>query len=990
MKVIRKIISGLLACCVLTASVPANALAISTTGIAQKPVGLVSETGYCGEELTWQYQNHTLTIAGTGTMTGWTRSEETPWAALDDKIRQVIIEKGVTNIGNYAFSGCANLQRVYLPLSVTKIGSKGLNNAAVNSKDGFAIYYEGKIPNDWAKIEMIATGENTSISPRGIGNGQSYSLPPLTFDDASTPHPAPSEDTDLSKAIVGTWSNEASLSGSASFALGYDTTFSSDGRVAQAGWRNRDAGTYRIVNGTTAIATFTYNLFSAPSYGYEQIDGYSYTVTYTYNAENDTLYADYAEELGDSNASDGTLYRTRTAGTMPDWVPESIPPADVAGNPSPEEIAHFKQALGVPDSLDVQISVSDRYYWSAGARWLIQVSFTRDGKTVAGAAFDTDTLEAVRDILMYSGDVDDPSAWATEEVTAAREDGLIPEELDADYQADITRAEFCVLVWALQQSLLGEEPAELLDQHNADLLFDAFSDVDRFDEYAEQIASANRQGIVNGYGDGLFGPNDAITRAEAAAMLMRTARSLGMAQPNGTQLAFSDTTTLQQWAKDGISFISACVANGKAVMGGTGTATFSPNENYTREEAFITFERLYRCFDGRQAEFCFNEAPTVTTALNYSNNHYKQLDVFNQGLQDAAQDYVDKGLVYVNGMWDVLDAIKDLAKLDIDGYTEVVTKNDYNLIITQLMLSNGFYQGLTDVISENTLDKLNQIYTAICEEDPEYATLLGSMTNCQSLDALLSSSAYQTLKHEINKNDPPLLENLFSEVFGDVAGTVYDTVSSSTEAAADAIEASAILLAYQDAGVTFYQMMLQFRSYIRSNYAQDADIRNLQSAIDELVQGYVQSNDPEAFSKEFASTFTQSGAKKAIASLPGKLIDAVPQIAALQKVVGISFNVGMWIDDVLFSSSETAYYGNLIPKIASVASIAEEFSENRKQTLYDDRSTENAALFEQSARMYYNLIALGHEAIIRYCDARNIDSSAWVKSFENLSKYQYD
>lgn len=990
MKAIRKIISGVLVCCILAVSLPIHALAASVTVSApeQTPMGLASQSGRCGEQLTWQYQGHTLTIAGTGAMTDWAGRADTPWAALSEEIRQVVIKQGVTSIGSYAFSGCANLQRVYLPLSVTKIGTKGLNNCEVNSKGGFAIYYEGRIPNDWAKIKTVGTGENASISPRGIGTGQSYSLPPLTFEDASDP--APSENADLSTRIVGTWSNQASIPETASFSSRYDTTFSADGRVAQAGWRNRDAGTYHIVNATTVTATFTYNLFDAPGYGYEQIDGYSYTVTYTYNAENDTLYADYSEELADSNATDGTLRRMGTAGTMPDWVPETMPPVDAADGPSPEQIAHFKQALGVPDSLDVEISVSDRYYWSAGTRWLIQVSFTRDGEIVAGAAFDADTLEIVRDILMYSGNADGPSAWAAAEVQAARKDNLIPEELDADYRTDITRAEFCALVWALQQSLLGEDPAALLDQHDADLLLDAFSDVDRLSEYAEQIASANRQGIVNGYGNGRFGPDGAITRAEAAAMLMRTARSLGMKQPNGSQMTFSDTAALQQWAKDGIRFISACVADGKAVMGGTGTATFSPNANYTREQAFITFERLYRCFDDRQATFCFREEPTVTTALNYANSHYPQLDVFDQGLQDAAQEYVDRGLVYVNGMWDVLDAVKDLAKLDIDDYAEVVTKNDYNLIITQLMLSNDFYQGLTDVISENTLDKLNQIYTALCAENPEYATLLGAMTDCKSLDALLSSNAYQTLKHEISKDDPPLLENLFSEVFGEAAGTVYNTISDATAVTADAIEASAILLAYQDADAAFYQMMLLFRSYIRSNYAQDADIKNLQSAIDELVQGYVQSQDSQAFIQEFASTFAQSGVKTAIASLPGKLIDAVPQVAALQKVAGISFDVGMWMDDVLFSSSETAYYGNLIPKIASVASIAAEFSENCKQDLYNDRSAENAAMFEQASRMYYNLIALGHEAIIRYCDARNINAGEWNQSLDRLTSYQYD
>ena len=651
--------------------------------------------------------------------------------------------------------------------------------------------------------------------------------------------------------------------------------------------------------------------------------------------------------------------------------------------------AYIKQTLGVPNILDVQFCVGNRYYWDAGARWLIQIDLYYNGELIAGAAFDADTLELCRNIMMYSGDAKIPSAWATEEVNAAREYGLIPEELDQEYQTPITRAEFCILVWNLQQALLGEEPSELLYRQNADLLRDVFTDVGALDEYADQIASANRQGIVNGYGSGRFGPNDSISRAEAAAMLMRTARSLGMDEPTETQKHFVDTIALQQWAKDGINFISACAADGKTVMGGTGENIFSPESSYTREAAFVTFGRLYRCFENRKAVFCFDEAPVVTAALNYANGHYNQLAVYNQSVQTAAQDYVDKGLVYVNGMWNVLEAIKNLTQLDIEGYTSVVSKNDYNLIITQLMLSTDFYQGLTDMISENTMDKLNQIYAAICDENPQYRTLLGSATNCKSIDELLNSHAYQALKHELNKNNPPLLENLFSEVFGDVGGTVYNTVSASTATAADAIEAGAIMFAYQEASADFYQMLLQFRSYIRTHYAQDADIINLQAAIDELIQGYIKSYESDAFNQEFLSTFASGGAKKALNSLPGKFVEMMPQVAALQKVVGISFDTGMWINDKLFNSSETAYYGNLIPKIASVASIAEEFSYSYKRRLYDDRSAENASMYEQSARMYYNLIKLGHEAIIKYHDVRKIDSSEWVDSLNTLNHYHY-
>lgn len=67
----------------------------------------------------------TLTISGNGETVECYYSEPKkiqPWAAYDDQIRKVVIKEGITEIGNYSFMKCKNLESVQFPNSLKKIG----------------------------------------------------------------------------------------------------------------------------------------------------------------------------------------------------------------------------------------------------------------------------------------------------------------------------------------------------------------------------------------------------------------------------------------------------------------------------------------------------------------------------------------------------------------------------------------------------------------------------------------------------------------------------------------------------------------------------------------------------------------------------------------------------------------------------------------------------------------------------------------------------
>ena len=167
------------------------------------------------------------------------------------------------------------------------------------------------------------------------------------------------------------------------------------------------------------------------------------------------------------------------------------------------------------------------------------------------------------------------------EVLSAIGAKLIPTPLRKSYASAITRREFCTMIAAF----LNVRPAA--GSHASAVRFSDCTD--------EAVHLAASCGIVNGYNDGTFRPDNTISRQEAATMLARLAKCVGMTQPNGQSLDFSEYASMQDWAKEGVRFISACTdpVSGKRVMNGTGASTFSPLSSYTREQSAMTMIRLY-------------------------------------------------------------------------------------------------------------------------------------------------------------------------------------------------------------------------------------------------------------------------------------------------------------------------------------------------------------------------------------------------------------
>jgi len=101
-----------------------------------------------------------------------------------------------------------------------------------------------------------------------------------------------------------------------------------------------------------------------------------------------------------------------------------------------------------------------------------------------------------------------------------------------------------------------------------------FSDIDGHWSQAN-IEQAVNIGIVKGYANGTFKPNNTVTRAEFAVMLMNALKPQG----NGAELTFTDAAELGTWAKK-----ATALAVQSGIIKGYGDGTFHPGAGITRSE----------------------------------------------------------------------------------------------------------------------------------------------------------------------------------------------------------------------------------------------------------------------------------------------------------------------------------------------------------------------------------------------------------------------
>lgn len=170
-----------------------------------------------------------------------------------------------------------------------------------------------------------------------------------------------------------------------------------------------------------------------------------------------------------------------------------------------------------------------------------------------------------------------PSHWFYNDVKDAFNNGLMNGTSEDTFSpnAPITRGMIVTMLYRLENepAVSGKMP---------------FNDVKAGSYYEKAIMWAAANGIVDGYGDGTFAPNDEITREQLATILWRYAQYKGYDVSNGADVAgYTDANEIHNYAK--AAFKWTC---GEGIINGTSETTLSPSGTATRAQAAATFNRL--------------------------------------------------------------------------------------------------------------------------------------------------------------------------------------------------------------------------------------------------------------------------------------------------------------------------------------------------------------------------------------------------------------
>ena len=184
-------------------------------------------------------------------------------------------------------------------------------------------------------------------------------------------------------------------------------------------------------------------------------------------------------------------------------------------------------------------------------------------------------------------------AWAYEEAASAIAEELVPVSLQNLYRHDITREDLCTLITETLEKMLGKDAEDIVKEYTGNS-FTTYLKMNSFQDCVNRgVIVCNALQIVSGEKETVFNPYGLVSRQTAAIILQRTAKLLEVYTDGAADAHLSDADDVGSAYTGAVNYVLEA-----GIMTCSGEDVFQPLANFTREEAFVSVDRLLRVVTG--------------------------------------------------------------------------------------------------------------------------------------------------------------------------------------------------------------------------------------------------------------------------------------------------------------------------------------------------------------------------------------------------------
>ncbi|PEL81166.1 S-layer homology domain-containing protein [Bacillus wiedmannii] len=242
---------------------------------------------------------------------------------------------------------------------------------------------------------------------------------------------------------------------------------------------------------------------------------------------------------------------------------------------------------------------------------------------LAGAVLATSTFTSLTNAQAETGFRDVPSDhWSHNAIMGLKEKNIVAGYGNGmfGFGDNITRGQVARLIYAYLK------PA---DEHNAP---NPFTDI-KGHMFEKEILSLSKAGIMNGFGDGKFGPDNVLTREQLAVVLTKAFNF------KATSTTTFNDVDKNYWATNAISALQE-----NKIAAGTGDNLFEPKNIVTREQYAQFLYNAMNTVEVKPELTPFGiPSSMITNDFYYNNNNWKNASpVLKKSVSNEAQNLITK------------------------------------------------------------------------------------------------------------------------------------------------------------------------------------------------------------------------------------------------------------------------------------------------------------------------------------------------------------